>query len=450
MKITEHKNKGLAHSFNITVSNKALTQEAAKRLQNLTAQAKLPGFRPGKVPLSVVEQKYGQAVRGEVAEFFIQQGLQKALADNKLRSANKPKVDVTSFKNGQDLEFTIDIEVLPQIPPVDFSKIKIEKLEADVTDKEIDDALNRLTKNRQESEVLDEKRKTKKGDIIVIDFVGSIDGKEFKGGNGKDYFLELGSNTFIPGFEDQLTGINVPGESIVEVTFPEHYHASEMAGKKATFNVTLKELRKAKRPEINDDFAKTFGQENLDSLKKLITTELTKEYNNVSKAHLKRDLLDALAKLTNFDAPEGMLDMEFDAIWKQFETARTKGDIDKSEKDKSDTVLKKEYKAIAERRVKLGLMLAEVSNLNKIVLSQEDISGAIEAEARRFPGQEKRVFDFYAKNHQALEGLKAPLFEEKVIDFILGKIKMNIRKLSVEELYAYDPDKKEKISKKTK
>lgn len=443
MKITETKNKGLSHSFKIVVPADAFAAEVAKRLGSVAAQVKLPGFRPGKAPLNVVEQKYGQAVKGEAAEHFVQQGIQKALEDNKLRSATNPKVDVVTFEDGKDFEFTMDVEVLPEIKPVDFSKIEVEKLTADVTDKEINDALNRLALSRRETEVVDEKRKTQKGDIIVIDFVGSIDGKEFRGGKGTDYYLELGSNTFIPGFEDQLTGVDVPGTATVNVTFPENYHAKEMAGKAAVFDVTVKELRKVKNPEINDDFAKAFGKDTLDALKDLIKEELTKEYNNVSKVHLKRALLDALAEKADFEAPAGMVDMEFDAIWRQFEEAKKRGDIDEDEKKMSDDDLKKDYKAIAERRVKLGLLLAEVANENKITLSQEDISNAVMAEARRYPGQEKKVFEFYSKNPRALEALKAPMFEEKVIEFITDKVKLNDKKLSVEELYAYDPDKKE-------
>ncbi len=443
MKITETKNKGLSHSFKVIVPKDEFATEVAKRLGTVASQVKLAGFRPGKAPLSVVEQKYGQAVKGEAAEHFVQQGIQKALEDNKLRSATNPKVDVVTFEDGKDFEFTMDVEVLPEIKPIDFSKIEVQKLTAEVTDKEINDALNRLVLSRRETEIVDEKRKTQKGDIIVIDFVGTIDGKEFRGGKGTDYYLELGSNTFIPGFEEQLTNVDIPGKATVNVTFPENYHAKEMAGKAAVFDVTLKELRKIKNPEINDDFAKAFGKDTLEALKELIKEELTKEYNNVSKVHLKRALLDALAEKTDFEAPAGMVDMEFNAIWHQFEEAKKRGDIDEDEKKMSDEDLKKDYKAIAERRVKLGLLLAEVANENKITLSQEDVSNAIMAEARRYPGQEKKVFEFYTKNPRALEALKAPIFEEKVIEFITEKVKLDNKVLSVEELYAYDPDKKE-------
>ncbi len=448
MKITQTKTKGLSHSFKIVVSVEEFSTETAKRLGSIASQAKLPGFRPGKAPLNVIEQKYGQAVRSETAEHFIQQGIQKALEDNKLRSATNPKVDVTTFENNKDFEFTVDAEVLPEIKPIDFSKIEIQKLTAEVTDKEINDALNRLALSRRETEVVNEKRKTQKGDIIVIDFVGSMNGKEFRGGKGSDYYLELGSNTFIPGFEEQLTGINVPGKATVNVTFPKNYHAKEMAGKDAVFDVTIKELRKIKNPEINDDFAKAFGKDSLDALKELVKEELTKEYDKVSNIHLKRALLDALEEKSDFEAPVTLVDMEFNAIWKQFEEAKKQGTIDEEEKNTPEEKLKKDYKAIAERRVKLGLLLAEIANENNITLSQKDVSNALATEARRYPGQEKKVLEFYSKNQRALEALKAPLFEEKVIAFITDKVKLNLKKLSVEELYAYDPDQKK--TKKTK
>lgn len=444
MKIAQTQHKALSYTFTVTVPTADVADAVAKRLQTVAAQVKLSGFRPGKAPMNVIEQKYGQAAKAEIAEDFIQKAVQQTLEDNKLRSAGQPKVQVTQFADGKDLTFTIELEVLPQIKPLDFTQITVDKLIADVTPEEMDKALKRLADSRRVTEPSDEKRKTRKGDIIVIDFVGRENGKEFRGGTGKDYYLELGSNTFIPGFEEQLTGVDVPSKTLVKVSFPKTYHAPEMAGKDVEFDVDVKELRKPKKVELDADFAKSFGKDTLDELKDVISQELAKEYENVSKVHLRRAVLDALMKQASFEAPASMVDNEFNAIWKEFEAAKKKEQIDEDDKGKSDEELKKEYHAIAERRVKLGLILAEVANINKITLSKEDISGAVMKEARRYPGQEKAVIDFYTKNPQALEGLKAPLFEEKVMDFIIGKINLNKKKLSAQDLYAYDPDNKKK------
>lgn len=448
MKITETNKQGLTHSFKVVVPAADFNAEVQKRIADAAGKVKLPGFRPGKVPLNVVEQKYGAALKGEAAEALIQEASRKAMEENKLKPADAPKVDVTVFEDGKDFEFTLTVEVLPEIKPVDFSKIEVQKLVSEVTDKEINDALARLAQSRRSTEPSDEKRPTQKGDIVVIDFVGSIDGKEFKGGKGKDYYLELGSNTFIPGFEEQLIGKNIGDKVTVNVKFPETYHVKELAGKDAVFDVDLKELRKIKDAEMNDDFAKSFGKDTMDALKELVKEELSKEYANVSHIHLKRAILDALAPLCDFEAPQSMVDLEFDSIWKQYEAAKQRGELDDDEKNTPEDDLKKEYKAIAERRVKLGLLLAEIANLNKIALTQEDLNKAIMAEARRYPGQEQKVFDFYTQNPRAMDTLKAPLFEEKVIDFITGKVKINEKVLPVADLYAYDPDAKDNKKKK--
>ena len=311
-------------------------------------------------------------------------------------------------------------------------------------DAEIKDALDKLTEGRKTSEPLKEDRPTQKGDVLVIDFVGTMDGKEFKGGSGKDAYLELGSNTFIPGFEDQLTGHKV-GETVdVNVTFPDNYHAKELAGKKAKFETKIKELRAWKKPEIDDEFAKFFGAKDLAGLKEMIKGELNKEYDRVARMHAKRALLDALNEEYDFDVPEGMVKSEFDSIWAQFEQAQKNNQLDEEEQKKSEDTLKKEYQKIAERRVRLGLLLAKIADENKVKVEREDLSKAIIEEAHRYPGQEQRVFEYYTKNPEAMEMLRAPVFEEKIVDFLLGKVAVTDKPTPVKDLYAYDPDKKAK------
>ncbi len=435
------KNK-LAHSFTVTIPASEFASQMDAKLAEIQKEAKIQGFRPGQAPMNIIKSKYENAVKGEVLDNAIQTQTEKTFADNNIRPALRPKVEITKFEDGQDIEFKIDVEALPEIKPADFSKMEIQKLTADVTDVEIGKALDKLAEAKKTTAVLDEKRATKTGDVVVIDFAGSIDGEEFQGGTGKDYYLALGSNTFIPGFEEQLTGASVGDKVDVNVTFPENYHAKHLAGKEALFKVDVKELREFKLPELNDEFAKQFGSDTLDNLKEMIGTELGKEYANVARMHTKRALLDVLADAHSFDVPQGMVDMEFDSIWKQFEDAKKAGQLDDDEKSKPEDDLKAEYRGIAERRVRLGLLLAEVANENKIGLSQEDLTNAVMAEARRYPGQEKIVFEYYQKNPQALDSLKAPLFEEKVVDFILGQVKLNEKKVSVDELYTYNPDKK--------
>lgn len=442
------KNK-LAHSFTVVIPAQEFADKQTKKLEEIRKEAKIQGFRPGQAPLNIIKSKYENAVKGEVLDDLIQSYTNKTLEENKIRPALRPKVEIKTFEDGKDIEYTIDVEALPEVKPVDLKTIEIEKITAEATDKEVLSALEKLAGARKTTEIVDEKRATKTGDVIVIDFVGSIDGAEFKGGTGKDYYLDLGSNTFIPGFEDQLTGHEIGEKVDVNVTFPENYHAKELAGKKALFKVDIKELRKYKSPEMNDDFAKSFGADSMDALKEMIKTELNKEYANVARMHTKRALLDALAAAHTFDVPQGMVDLEFNAIWKQFEEARKNGQLDEDEKSKSEEDLKNEYRAIAERRVRLGLLLAEIANENKITLTKEDLTNAVMQEARRYPGQEKIVFEYYQKNPQALDALKAPMFEEKVVDYVLGVIKANEKKMTAEELYAYNPDEK-KPAKKAK
>lgn len=433
------KNK-LSHALTVTIPAVAFTDKINAKLADIQKQAKLPGFRPGQAPMNLIKSKYENAVKGEALDELVQEHVEKTFADKKIRPALRPKVELSKFEDGKDIEVKIDVEALPEIKVGDLKTLEINKMKAEAGETEVKEAIDNLANAKKSTAKLDEDRPTKTGDVIVIDFVGTMDGKEFRGGKGKDYYLDLGSNTFIPGFEEQLTGHKVGEKVEVNVSFPENYHAKELAGKKALFEVDIKELRCFKTPEINDDFAKLFGMDSLEKLKEAIKAELEKEYAHISRTHAKRALLDLLAETYTFDVPSGMVEMEFTAIWNQFEQAKKAGKLDDEEKNKSEDDLKKEYHDIAERRVRLGLLLAEIANLNKITLTQEDLTNAIMAEAHRYPGQEKMVFEYYQKNPQALDALKAPLFEEKVIDFILNTAKVNETSVTPKDLYEYNPD----------
>lgn len=434
----------LAQSLKITIKAKDFADKMSARLEEIRKEAKLPGFRPGQAPVNMIRQKYENAVKGEVLDKAINDAVAAELAAKKLRPAMRPAVKMDKFEDGKDITLTVEFDALPEIKTKAFDKIKIERMKAMAGDQEIKDALDKLAEGRKSSELLKEDRATKKGDVVVIDFVGTMDGKEFKGGSGKDAYLELGSNTFIPGFEDQLTGHKV-GETVdVNVTFPEKYHAKELAGKKAKFETKIKELRAWKKPEINDEFAKLFGSKDLADLKEMIKAELNKEYDRVARLHAKRALLDALSDEYDFEVPESMVKAEFEGIWAQFEKAKKNNQLDEDEKKKSEEALKKEYQKIAERRVRLGLLLAKVADENKVKVEREDLSKAIIEEARRYPGQEQRVFEYYTKNPEAMEMLRAPVFEEKIVDFLFGKVALTDKPTPVKDLYAFDPDKKAK------
>ena len=444
MKIQQKSHKGLAFTFSCTVPAEEMTTAVNNKLTAIGQKVKVPGFRPGKAPFTFLQRQYGASALHEVAENFVQQAIQQATTDNNIRLAGAPKTTVESLRPEKDFTFTLEVETLPEVEDVALDKVAVTKLVADVTEKEVEESLKRLADSRRETEVVKEKRATKKGDIIVIDFTGKINGEVFKGGEGKDYYLELGSNTFIPGFEEQLEGVELGKTVQVKVTFPKDYFAKDLADKKAVFDVVVKELRKMKTLKIDDAFAALFGQKDLATLKETIKTELSKEYDRVSRTHLKRDVLDQLYKLCKFPLPDCMVKAEFDAIWHQVEDDKKNGRLDPSEKDKSDAELKKDYQAIAERRVALGLLLAKIAQTAEIKLTAEDFKKAVQEEAKRHPTQADAVVNYYTKNQHAAQALQAQLLEEKIMDYVIQKAKTTDKAVSVKDLYAYDPDAKGK------
>lgn len=420
MQITETKSEGLSREFKVNLSADEIAEKVDYRLEEIQRTAQLPGFRPGKVPVSVLKKRFGQAVLGEVLEKAIGDSSQQALTEKGVRPAMQPEIEVSEFEDGKDLVYTISVETLPEITLADFSKIKLERLIPEGDEKDVLQALENLAKAHQTSEPITTKRKSKAGDIISIDFVGSVDGKEFPGGKADDYPLELGSASFIPGFEDQLVGVAAGAEVEVKVTFPESYGAEDLAGKDALFKVTVKEIREATPAAIDDELAKKAGMENLDKLKEAINQEQSREYVSLARSRVKRLLLDALFEAHNFEVPQKMVDNEFDTIWTQYEEQKQAGGDDAPAADeKPEDEQKAEFREIAERRVQLGLLLAEVGRQNNIQIAQDDVNRAIMEEARRYPGQEEHVLNFYKENPQALEGITAPIYEEKVVDFIL-------------------------------
>ncbi len=438
MKVTETKSKGLNREYQAVIPAADFEKEIDAKLDALSKTTKLPGFRPGKAPKAMLKQKYRASVLGEVLDEMLRQAADSIVKDNKLRPAVMPEINLKVFKDGQDIEFDVVVEVLPEIKLGDFSKVELEKLTAEVPAEEVEKAIRYVAESRKENVKIAEDRPTKKGDIAVVDFVGSVDGNEFNGGKGSAYPLELGSGSFIPGYEDQLIGKKAGDKVDVKVTFPKEYHAKDLAGKDAVFAVEIKEIREPKPVVIDDEFAVSLGEKDLDSLRAKVVERIKSDYEIASKMKLKRALLDVLDKEYSFDVPQKLTDAEYDGIVKQYEQAKKYNQLDEYEKSKDEKDLLAEYKEIASRRVKLGLLLSEVGMNAKINITPEDINKAIAAEARKYPGQEKAVFDYYLKNKEAVEALKAPVFEEKIVDYILGQTKLNEKVVSVEELYSFD------------
>lgn len=437
MQVTEINADGLKREFKVVVPAAQLETRMQDRLAEIASTVKMPGFRPGKVPMKIVRQKYASAVMGEVLEAAVNDGAQNAIEGKGLRPAVQPKVEITSFKEGEDLEFTVAVETMPEITPMDFGKVELEREKAAVPEDEVEETLKRIAERHESSEPV--KRAAKEGDIVVIDFVGKQDGVAFPGGSSEDYNLKLGSGTFIPGFEDQLVGKKAGDETVVKVSFPEAYGNGELAGKPAEFDVKVKEVRAAKPAEVDDELAKKVGLETADALRQAIRDEIGRELDGIARAKVKRKLLDVLAANHDFPVPGTMVDQEFEAIWKQLEEDRTAGRLDPADAGKSDDDLKAEYRALSERRVRLGLLLAEVGQKNSVTVGQDDLNRALINEARRFPGQEHLVFQYYKGNPDALNALRAPIFEDKVVDFILELAKVADKEVSAADLRK-DPD----------
>ncbi|PPR61164.1 MAG: Trigger factor [Alphaproteobacteria bacterium MarineAlpha3_Bin3] len=435
MQVTETKSEGLSREFKVALPANEIEEKISHRLKELARTAQMPGFRPGKVPVSVLRKKYGPSVLGEVLERAVNDSSQQALAEKGLRPAMQPQIEITSFEDGGDLEYTIGVELLPEIKPVDFSKIKLERLIPKTDDAAMEKTLADIAAAQGDSAAIKDDRETKTGDVLVIDFLGQVGGEEFAGGKAEGYELTLGSGTFIPGFEEQLIGVKVGDKIEVKVKFPDSYGAAELSGKDAVFDVTVNELKETVPSAIDDELAKKVGMENLEALKKSIREEQESKFNEMSRMILKRALLDELSAAHDFEIPEKLLDREFDTIWKQFEEQRKKDkDAGQGSEEKTDDEHKKDFREIAERRVRLGLLLSEVGRANNVQISQEDVNSQLMAEARRHPGREKEVMEHYKNNPEAMEELSAPLYEEKVVNFILEQASITEKTATKDEL----------------
>lgn len=439
MQVTETLSEGLKRGFAITVPAADIADKRTKRLNEIGKTVKLPGFRPGKVPMAVVRQRYGTAVMSEVLEESVNTATQQVLTDRGLRSATQPKVDITSLDDAKDLEFTVELELLPEITMPDFGALTLSRLKATPSDEAIDKAVEEIARRQREMEPVTEDRGAQAGDTLTVDFVGKVDDVAFPGGTGTDMAVELGGAGFIPGFWEGMEGMKPGEERQINVSFPEEYHAKELAGKAATFDISAKKLEQPKPAALDDGLAEKLGFENMDELRKLISQQIQREYDGLTRMRIKRELLDALADKIDFAAPESMVEPEFNQIWQRIEADMKADKLDDEDKGKDEDTLKAEYRAIAERRVRLGLLLSEIGRANGIQVGNDEMQRAMRAEAGRYPGQEQQVMEFFRKNPQAADGLRGPIYEEKVIDFILELATVEDKAVTPEELSA-DPE----------
>ncbi len=442
MQVTETTSEGLKREFSVVVPAGDVENQMASRLSEIGRTISLPGFRPGKVPVGILRKRFGDSVRGEVLEKTIQDSWQEALTDKGLRPAAEPKVEIVTFEEGKDLEYKLNVELLPEIEAVDFSTIELERRVVKVDDGEVDAALQRMGENRRTYEAVSEDRGAKEGDQVVLDFTGMVDGEPFAGGEVNDFQIELGQGGFLPGFDEQLDGMKASEKREVKINMPEDHPNDDLKGKEVVFDVTVKEIREAAPVTIDDDFAKSLGIDDLAALKAMVREQIEGEYSQFSRTHLKRSLLDQLADAHDFELPESILGAEFDSIWQQLQDAKERDALDEDDKAMSEDELKERYRGIAARRVRLGLLISEIGQENNITVTQDDLNRAMHREASRLPGQEAAVLRYFQENPEAMQELQAPIFEDKVVDFIVEMAKVTETEVTIEELMR-DPDEVE-------
>jgi trigger factor len=443
MQVTQTSSQGLKQEFKVVLPAADLAAKLGAQLAEVQAKAQIKGFRPGKAPIGHLKKLYGKSIMGEVLQEAVNEANRKIVEENQFRIAVEPKLD---FPGGQDeveralaaegdLAFTVVFETLPKFEIGSFDDISLERQVAEVSDADIETALKSLGDRVQEFEPRAEGDKAQSGDKVTIDFTGKLDGAPFEGGTGGDIDLVLGSNTFIPGFEDQLLGAAAGEQLVVKVTFPGDYSAAHLAGKEAEFDVTVKAAAAPKALEIGEELAKKYGFEDFGAMKEAVKGNLEADFHKASRDKLKRALLDALDSRYSFELPETLVEQEFNNIWGQHETESRRAGQPLAEEGKTEDETKAEFRKIAERRVRLGLVLAEIGQSAGVKVEDKDLTEALVERARMFPGQEKQVWDFYRNNEQALAQLRAPIYEERVVDHLSKLIKITDKTVTKDELF---------------
>jgi len=449
MQVTETLSEGLKHEFKVSVPASDLDAKADARLVDLKDKVRLNGFRPGKVPVSHLKKVYGRSVMAETIDQTIRDTNSQIFTERGFRLATEPKItmpteekDVEEILTGKsDLTYTVSVEVVPAIQLADFKTFTVEKPVAEVTDAEVDEAIKRIADQNRAYVAKGEDAKAESGDRVTVSFKGTIDGTPFDGGTGENIQVAIGSNTFIPGFEDQLIGIAAGETRTLKVTFPKNYASEKLAGQAAEFETTATALEAPQATVIDDEFAKTLGLESLDKLKEAARERLAAEFAATSRQRVKRALLDRLDETHRFDAPPSLVEEEFKLMWTSIKAEMDSSGKTFADEDTTEEAAKEEYRKIADRRVRLGLVLSDIGEKNKITVTDDEVGRAVIERARQMPGREKEVWDYYRNNANALAQLRAPIYEDKVVDFILELANVTEKKVAREDLYKDDEEK---------
>jgi trigger factor len=443
MQLTETLSQGLKREFQVVLNAADLKVRLDDGLADLQGKVRMNGFRPGKVPVGHLRRLYGRSVMADVLQNAVNEANQKIVADHGLKLAMEPQVRFPEEKETVeaameakgDLAFTVALEVLPKIELVDLSGVTLTRLVAEVPAEDVQSVLERMAAAQRSYSPKGEKAKAEEGDRLIIDFTGTLDGQPFDGGKGEGIILDLGSNQFIPGFEEQMLGARQGETRDVKVTFPVNYMAEHLAGRPAEFSVTVREVQAPGELKIDDELAKSFGMETLDALKEAVKSQIGREYTAQSRRKLKKDLLDALDAAYSFELPPTLVEQEFANVWRQVENDLKTAGKSFADEGTTEEAARADYLKIAERRVRLGLVLAEIGDKAEIKINDDEVTQALIERARQFPGQEKQVWDYYRNNPQALAELRAPIFEEKVVDHLLGQVTVTEKTVSREALF---------------
>jgi len=437
MQIVETLNDGLKRAYTLTVTAKDIDARVDEEVKTIAPQVRMPGFRPGKVPANLVRKMHGPALQREALDKSIREGIDKLITDNKLRPAMQPTVELTGdYEAGKDAEIKVALEVLPVVPAPSIDGIKLERLVVDVTEEQIDEAVNRLAEQSQRFEDAPKNAKAKQGDQVVMDFVGKIGGTPFDGGTGTDMAVVIGSGNLIPGFEDQLVGVKVGDEKTITVTFPKEYQAANLAGKEATFDLSITAVKVPSEKAPDDEFAKQFGLESLEKLRELLKSQIEQEHGTLTRTFMKRRLLDQLAAGHDFEVPPGMVEAEFNQIWAQLEHEASHEEDPEAARAEMESE-KDDYRAIAERRVRLGLLLSEIGQANGVEVTQAEMNRLVAQAAQQYAPQDRERFIEYVRNEpMAAAQLRAPLYEDKVVDFLFEKADVTERTVARADLEA--------------
>lgn len=433
VKIKNTFDKKLKKDYQITIPNQLIETRISDYIAKVRGNFSLKGFRKGQVPTEVIKEKYGKSIMADEADKIISDTLKKIVSDNKFKLALSPKIDVKTFESGKDIEFTASLELYPQVPEIELSRVKVTAREPEITAADLDESLNKLLKFYRKWNAKDASYKAKIGDSVNIDYVGKIDKKEFEGGAAKAYQLELGSKSFIDNFEEQLVGKKAGDEVRVKVKFPKEYHKEEFAGKAAEFDVKVNEVLTAEMPEISDEFIKTnFGLENKEKLMEAVKKQIEDSYTNMSRTLFKKEFFDFLNKKHDFDLPAGLVEEQLASIWAETEE-ELKTNPNKFKNDKEKEKAKEKKREVAQRMIRCGMILSDLAQKHKVEVTNDDVNKELGKILARFPGQEKAAVEYYQKNPQAVQQLRGSIIEEKTIDFVLAQPSLEKKKISLKE-----------------